>query len=255
MMHLTRPPAATGFLARGLGLGSALLLAQCATAGLLIDSFPSPASFDWGAFVTQNSPSDTLAHPDLNTAQVLGGHRVYQADYSGPSSFANVGVGVTFNGPGYFDFRASEVADEKHLTGSMTWNGNGSLDVNLSPYAGFSLTIRSASSFSPLATAPLMSLTVVSSTGTDTAFQPLPVTNTDVGLFWSFNDFSGVNWASVQAISLGLDIVVPGGGDDFLEYLVFFNNFNAVPEPHTTALLCGLGLLGFAGFRRFRQRV
>jgi len=241
---------------------ASILLAPGALGNILVDDF-SRQDGAVSVFADAGSVSSgsggvsygSAEEADRNPALTLGGHRFYEAHQPVLTGFSFAYSGRS-NSRGFFDLGVEGPADPSTVIGRMTWDGNGTLNANLSGQNGFVLDLFSAEyeTFAAAYEEPSFNLWVGVSSASGSFTVPRSIT-TGTGqqlLSWSFSEFDGVDFSNVDAIMLIMEIDF-SGSEEFERYTVFMNEFTAVPEPLTTAGFSAVALLGFAFYRKHHR--
>jgi hypothetical protein len=191
-----------------------------------------------------------------NPALTLGGHRFFEAESPVITGFSGAFAGRSGN-RGFFDLYVQGPADPSTAVGRVTWDGNGTLNADLTGLHRFQLDVQSVEyeTFAAVLVDRSFDLRVgvSSASGSSSVSRSITTGTGPQLLFWDFTEFDDVDFSSVDAITLTMAIDF-GGVEDFERYTLFVNEFTAVPEPLTTAGFSAAALLGFAFFRRRNRR-
>lgn len=237
---------------------ASILLAPSALAVVLVDDFSTQDGeflvFADAGSVAAGSPGvsyGSAEEANRDPALTLGGHRFFEGNQPILTGFSFAYSGRV-NGRGFFDLAVEGPAVPSTAMGRMTWDGNGTLNADLSAQHRFVLDVFSVEYETSAAEyeEPTFNLWVgvSSASGSDTVARSITAGTGAQLLSWDFSDFNGVDFSSVDAIMLTMEIDFEGEG--YERYTVFMNEFTAVPEPLTTAGFSAAALLGFAIFRR-----
>jgi hypothetical protein len=152
----------------------------------------------------------------------------------------------------WFTGTATGTADTSNGYGEVRWDaGSVSGTFNNKQFFDSQLVVAPGNGYyyTIVAYANLVSFSGGATTVTlnlDPAYNGISATFTGTGVKDSYAGWNLGNIAALESY-IGGSLPLVGGSTGF-------GPLNVVPEPHEYALMAGLGLIGFAGFRRWRQR-
>lgn len=230
------------------GLAVLLSLAVPANASIIIDNFTAPP--DPGQSVTANNGHQSVSNSMSGLSGVLGGTRVLSATITGPlvngHPTGSIQTSANLSGDNSAVFTES---GRSQGTGTFAYTNLGGVNLLAGGNAGLEFKDWGVT----LAQVGVkMTITIVTSTGTETYTETLAAQSTPIDKLVLFSQFSGSgNLGDVLSISVKFDGSGTGGGGA----QVFYDTFLAaqLPEPTSMALL-GMGSLTLLGVSFGKRR-